>query len=59
MKEAAYFLFRHAATARPPSPSRLPVPVDVLVYNEAQVAKRLSSGDLQFERLLNQSIELL
>ena len=38
---------------------RLPVPVDVLVYNEAQIAKRLQSGDIQFERLLNQSIELL
>jgi len=35
------------------------VPVDVLVYNEAQIAKRLQSGDIQFERLLNQSIELL
>ena len=38
---------------------KLPIPVDVLVYNEDQIAKRLQSGDTEFERILGKSLELL
>ena len=37
---------------------RLPVPVDLLVYNEDQVAGRLNAGDLQFTRLWTESLDL-
>jgi predicted nucleotidyltransferase len=37
---------------------RLPVPVDLLVYGEDQVAGRLNAGDLQFTRLWTESLDL-
>lgn len=37
----------------------LPVPVDILVSDEAQAARRLGSGDPQFGRLWNESLNLL
>lgn len=38
---------------------RLPVPVDILVYSEAQIEERLQSGDPQFARLWKESVDLL
>jgi predicted nucleotidyltransferase len=38
---------------------RLPVPVDLLVYSEAQVARRIQSSDPQFDRLWKESLDLL
>ena len=37
---------------------RLPVPVDLLVYSEDQVAGRLNAGDPQFTRLWTESLNL-
>jgi predicted nucleotidyltransferase len=37
---------------------RLPVPVDLLIYSEAQLQERLMSGDPQFARLWRESIDL-
>ncbi len=37
---------------------RLPVPIDLLVYSEDQIACRLDSGDRQFTRLWTESLDL-
>ena len=37
---------------------RLPLPIDLLVYAENQITARLDSGDLQFNRLCDESVLL-
>ena len=37
---------------------RLAVPVDILVYSEDQIARRMQSADPQFARLWKESLEL-